>query len=40
MIKAVELSGVPSGQLNNAEVVPEHATQRVLNMNLQDITMR
>ena len=39
LTKTAKLSDVPSVQLNKAEGVLEHATQKVLNMSLQDITV-
>ena len=39
LTKTAKLSDVPSVQINKAEGVLEHATQKVLNMSLQDITV-
>merc|ERR1711881_752818 len=40
VIQTVKLSGVPGLQLNDAELILEHATKKVLNVNPQDIAVR
>merc|ERR1712093_845661 len=40
VIQTVKLSGLPGLQLNDAELILEHATRKVLNVNPQDIAVR